>query len=233
MKIAIIVFMVLVILISLVAVGLVLWDVIQDIKQKNKVKQNTLVQGNQLSQNICAPTIAQDSNIMPISDEAASIILHDGELTPAHEVASMLIPIENGVTFAVGANQTLRQKYAALPEIHREYFDQIAQYAALKQKATLYKTAQSEEYKIGSVKLVKLSIRREAVTCEFFIPNSNFKNYIAPNKAKVKQRSTLLRVVDEFTLKTAKDTIDFVERVTNEDAEQKKLLAKEHRKAKK
>lgn len=217
MNIVFFVFMGLVVLISSISVSLVLRDIIEQIKiRKAKAEQAKLAIDNQ-----------------PVPETNTLIIAHDIEIISAPVVATTVIPIENGVTFALSSEHTLEEKYAALPQIDKEFYDGIARHAAEKEKAKLYKTVNSEEYKIGNAKLIKLSIKREFVTCEFFIPNSDFKNYITANKVKFKQRSTVLRVIDNLTFNTAKDTIDLVERLLKEDAKHKKELLRELRKVRK
>jgi hypothetical protein len=88
-----------------------------------------------------------------------------------------------------------------------------------------------EEYKIGSSRIVRLTIKRGIVHCEFMMQNTSFKNYVAENKISVRQSATVIKVTSDEVVQTIKDTIDIVVKAIGEEREFKKQLAKEKRRA--
>ena len=72
-------------------------------------------------------------------------------------------------------------------------------------------------------------IKRDVITCEFILPNNDFKYYVNENKINVKQAATVLKIVDDASVKVAKDSIDIAVKAIQEEKELKKEQAKERR----
>ncbi len=139
---------------------------------------------------------------------------------------------ENAVTFSADKGQTLDDKYNALSSENKSIYDDIVKYAAAIEESKRFKNLRYEEYKIGSSRIVRLTIKRNIIHCEFMMHNSNFKNYIAENKVSVRQSATVIKVTGKEVVQTIKDTIDIVVKAIGEEREFKKQLAREKRRAK-
>lgn len=136
---------------------------------------------------------------------------------------------ENAVTFEADKTQTIDDKYKALPKKERKFYDEIVNYATQVEGVKRFKNTRYEEYKVGKSRLVRMLIKRDIITCEFILPNNDFKYYVNENKINVKQAATVLKIVDEAAVKVAKDSIDIAVKAIQEEKELKKEQAKEKR----
>ncbi|MFR6640977.1 MAG: hypothetical protein ACLUSP_06350 [Christensenellales bacterium] len=64
----------------------------------------------------------------------------------------------NAVVFAAAKHETLDDKYAELTPELKKYYDEIVVYAASVEKSKRIKNARYEEYKVGSNRIVRLTI---------------------------------------------------------------------------
>ena len=152
------------------------------------------------------------------------------EPAPAEEPAAD----ENGegkITFALGQQQTLDEKYLELPAEQRGWYDAIIKYASAVEGSKRVKNARYEEYKVGKNRLVRMLIKRGVINCEFILHNSDFKNYVNENKITVKQSATTMLVESAATVDAVKNSIDIVVAAIAEEKEYKKQLAREKRRA--
>ena len=139
---------------------------------------------------------------------------------------------DTAVRFQPKKVETIDEKYLHLTAEQRDYYDEIVMYAAKKANAKRFKNARYEEYKVGKTRLIRMLIKRGVITCEFILPNADFKSYIAENKVSVKHAPSVIKVVDTASLQAAKDSMDIVIRAAEEEREYKKQLALEKRREK-
>ena len=138
---------------------------------------------------------------------------------------------EGKISFSTGQQQTLDEKYLALPATARGWYDEIIKYASAIEGSKRFKNARYEEYKVGKNRLVRLLIKRGVINCEFILHNLDFKTYVNENKINVKQSATTMLVESEATVAAVKSSIDIVVASIAEEKEYKKQLAREKRKA--
>ena len=138
---------------------------------------------------------------------------------------------EASVAFSADKTQTLEDKYKALDKQTKKYYDDIATYASAVEGVKRFKNNRYEEYKVGAYRVIRLTLKRGIIHCEFLMHNSDFKNYVAENKVSVKHSATVIKVVSADTVKAIKDSIDIVVGNIAAEKEFKKQLAKEKRKA--
>lgn len=167
-----------------------------------------------------------DDNADADTDDQPEIM----EIDP--EVAATLSG-DNAVVFASAKHETIDDKYAELPSELKKYYDEIVVYAASVDKSKRIKNARYEEYKIGSNRIVRLTIKRGVIVCEYLITNPLFRSYAKENKVSVKQSPTVLKVVDAATLQAAKDSIDLAVNGIAEDKQFKKEMQKAKRRERK
>ena len=138
-------------------------------------------------------------------------------------------------TFVKPRNETLREKYLKLSDEQKRYFDEVSAYAASAEQSRRIENDRYVEYKAGNARLVRLLIKREIVVCEYLMPNDNFKRYLTGNKVKVKTAPIILKITDENSLQTAKDSIDIAKKIIADEKaykkEQKNLRRRERRSA--
>ena len=149
----------------------------------------------------------------------------------AEEAAVAEENTDGSVSFSADKGQTLDDKYHALTSENKNYFDEIIKYASAVEGSKRFKNMRYEEYKIGSSRIVRLTIKRGIVHCEFMMQNTSFKNYVTENKISVRQSATVIKVTSDEVVQTIKDTIDIVVKAIGEEREFKKQLAKEKRRA--
>lgn len=178
----------------------------------------------------------QQSGVKPETREAVQEVQSKVVVQEPAIQAKVDMPKEkddNNVSFSAVQSQTLEEKYALLPEKFKKYYDEIAKYAQGIEGYKVIKNSRYEEYKIASARLVRLLIKRGTVVAEFIFSNFDFKNYAAENKVGVKQAPTSIKIVDEESVKVAKDSIDISLKTYLDEKAMKKELAKEKRKSKK
>ena len=140
---------------------------------------------------------------------------------------------DNAVVFASSKHETLDDKYSALTPECKRYYDELVVYAASVEKSKRFKNARYEEYKVGSARIVRLTIKRGIIVCEYLITNPLFRNYSKENNVSVKQSPTVLKVTDAATFQAAKDSIDLAVRGIAEDKQLKKEMQKAKRRERK
>ena len=160
--------------------------------------------------------------------EEAPVEEAPAEKAPAEEAEE---PAEGTISFSAGQRQTLEEKYLALTDEQKGWYDEIAKYAAAVEGNKCFKNARYEDYKIGANRIVRLLIKRGIINCEFILHNSDFKNYLNENKISVKQSATTMQIESEATVLAAKNSIDIVVAAIAEEKEYKKKLAREKRRA--
>ncbi len=127
--------------------------------------------------------------------------------------------------------KTLDEKYAALDKAMRGYYDEISAYAAKQENVKHKKTNKYEDYSIGRARVIRLSVRRGNIVCEYVFPNLGLVTFAAENNmGAAKSGSTSIKVVDQAGVEAAKNNIDYVISSIAEEKKLKKQLAKERRK---
>ena len=176
-----------------------------------------------------APVIEEEVIAPVIEEEVAETVVEEPVIE--EEVIVPAIEEKPDVAFNTTAKDTLEEKYMNLSVEQKEFYDEIALYAANKEDAKKFKNLRYEEYKIGKARLVRMLIKRSQVVCEFIMYNSDFKTYVNENKVSVKQAATVIKITDAASVQAAKDSMDIVVNTINEEKEYKKQQAKERRKA--
>ena len=136
---------------------------------------------------------------------------------------------EDSVQFQHASSKTLEQKYSELTEEAKTFYDEIVKYAAVVEGVKSFKNTRYEDFKIGYSKVVRLTIKKGVVICEFVFQNYDFKYYIKGNKVAVKQAPVTMRIVDDVALAAAKGSIDIAVKAIQEEKAYKKQLAKAKR----
>ena len=180
-----------------------------------------------------------EAPVEEVTVEAAPV-----EEAPAEEVTAEAAPIEeateeadaeenaNGtISFALGQQQTIDEKYYALPAEQRAWYDEIIKYATMVEGSKRFKNARYEEYKVGKNRIVRITIKRGVIQCEFILHNTDFKNYVNENKINIKQSATTMLVENAATVDAVKNSIDIVVASLAAEREYKKQLAREKRRA--
>ena len=173
------------------------------------------------------PEVKVEPKVEPAVEPAVEPLVEKEE--PA-DVADSADP-DGTISFSLGQQQTLEEKYLALPAEQRGWYDEIMKYASLVEGSKRFKNARYEEYKVGKNRIVRMLIKRGVIQCEFILHNSDFKNYVNENKITVKQSATTMLIESAETVNAAKNSIDIVVAALAEEREYKKQLAREKRKA--
>lgn len=254
MEILFMVFMVVVSIMALFAVMVVFRDIVQEVlaarRERDKQSADILAHAERI---IAEAQASEEKNSAPaVIDEpeesvaagetvaeteetaAEPVALAVAEETP--EIAVEAVAEENAnadgtISFSMGQQQTLDEKYLELSAEERRWYDEIIKHAATVEGSKRFKNARYEEYKVGKNRLVRLLIKRGIIHCEFILHNSDFKNYINENKISVRQSATTMLVESASTVDAVKNSIDIVVAAIAEEKEYKKKLARERRRA--
>lgn len=151
-------------------------------------------------------TSLKTDSVATIISEASGLSEKDGRIT----------------TFVKTRNETLREKYLKLSDEQKRFFDEVSAHAASAEQSRRIENDRYVEYKAGNARLVRLLIKREIVVCEYLMPNDNFKRYLAGNKVKIKTAPIILKITDENSLQTAKDSIDIAKKIIADEKAYKK-----------
>lgn len=137
---------------------------------------------------------------------------------------------DDAVSFAAeGVKQTLDDKYGALDNDSKGYYDEIVRCASDVEGVKKFRNSRYEEYKVGNSRIVRLLIKRDTVICEFILQNSDFKDYVAQNKVAIRPAPTVLKITSAEMLKTACDSIAIVVKQIEAEKEAKRLEMLERR----
>ncbi len=147
------------------------------------------------------------------------------------EVKTETVDDGNSVVFS-STSLSLDEKLAMLSSEQKMFFNDIIKYALSKDDVKEIKTNNFYSYKIGSYQVLKLSIRRNEINCEFKFIDRDLINYTSNYKTKIKQQSTQIRVIEASDVGVVKDGIDLICRQIAVDKEYKKNLAREKRRQK-
>lgn len=124
---------------------------------------------------------------------------------------------------------TMEEKYMTLSTEFKRFFDDIVNHALAKDGVKENKKANAYDYKIGSQRVIKISIRRSEIVCEFNFIDRDFNQYASASDVKIKRAATVVRVSEPSAVGVVKDGIDLVCTQIEELKEQKKALAREKR----
>ena len=250
MEILFMVFMVVVSVMSLFAVMIVFRDVVQEViasrRERTGAEKDILQHAERIICEAEAKEKAEAAVVAAVKEPEPVVEEPIAEPEPAFEevveVPTEEAPVEEApaeeevdpegmISFAKGQQQTLDEKYLALNQEAKGWYDEIIKYASAVEGSKRFKNARYEEYKVGKNRLVRLLIKRGVINCEFILQNSDFKNYVNENKISVKQAATTMLVESAATVGAVKNSIDIVVAAIAEEKEYKKQQAREKRRA--
>ncbi len=215
METLIIIFMVFAAVICLTTFAFILIDVIHSIKKRStdnrpEVKVETIEAPT-------PPPVAE-----PISEPAPEPEVE--ELEKPQEIDN-----ENVVLITTGKTQTLEEKYLSLDADAKGWYDEIERFVNTKEGIKHFKNAKYEDYKIGTQRILRLTIKRGTVQCEFTLINQDFRNYINDNKVSVKTAATVIKIENAESVEIAKNTVDIAIDAVMAERQYKKEKQKEKR----
>lgn len=245
MEILFMVFMVVVSVMSLFAVMIVFRDVVQEViasrRERTGAEKDILQHAERIIREAEAKEKAEAAVVVAVKEPEPVVEEPIAEPEPAFEEvvevpteeapAEEEVDPEGMISFAKGQQQTLDEKYLALNQEAKGWYDEIIKYASAVEGSKRFKNARYEEYKVGKNRLVRLLIKRGVINCEFILHNSDFKNYVNENKISVKQAATTMLVESAATVGAVKNSIDIVVAAIAEEKEYKKQQAREKRRA--
>ena len=165
----------------------------------------------------------------PVVEEAVEEISEEPVAEEQENVPA--VEDENAVMFS-RHTLTLEERYATLSTEFKRYFDDIIRHAMAKEGVRELKYSNHCDYKIGSYKVLRITIKRGEIVCEFQFLDRDFLNYANSSNVKMKQSATTVKVTEPSAVGAVKDGIDLVCTQIAEDKEYKKNLANEKRREK-
>lgn len=220
METVILVFMAFVSVITLLIVLIVAKDIIHNALRKDKKEEK-----EDLSEKTEARDEEKEETLVV---EAVSKEVVEEKL---EETTEEKVQDDNSITFSAGVSETHTDKYLALTNEEKSYYDEIVRYAQLIEGSKRNLNERYEDYKVGNTRLVRLRIKRGVVMAELVLPNSDFKNYVSDNKIAVKLAPTVFKVISWDVVKVVKDSLDIVVKAIADEKERKKEIAREKRRA--
>lgn len=211
----------------LFSVALVVRDIVIESADRRRDRKKTETQNETSRQTPAEAETESEAEVQTAPSE--QLEEESGEAEKESEPVEKAEGDGNEVTFSLGSNETLEEKYLSLPAEYKLYYDEIVKHAAIQEGAKHAKTARYEEFKIGNTRLVRLCIKKGIVVCEFILYNSDFRRLHKELKVNVKQAPTVVKVTDAEIVQMAKDSIDIAVRAIAEEKAYKKELANERR----
>ena len=151
--------------------------------------------------------------------------------TAASTVASETAAAQVNATPVAASTPTHEEKYNALPDEVRAFYDEIAQYAAAIDGAICATRKRYEEYSLENNRIVRMTIDSKGViVCAFILRNSAFFTYASENEITVTTAPTKMKITGEGLVAAAKRTIDMVVGNIEEENALRLRLADERRK---
>jgi hypothetical protein len=199
----IIVFIVLVCVICLIALLLLVYEMVKDLFTRKNMQsgQQMAEQPTEEPAKAGRPTAPvqtiQPVYVQPVAEQYAGNV-------PVQQVVYQQPQPRPQQTYST-SNLTLEEKYNALPKEAKRWYNEIVSYAAIQRGARRQISENYETYKISGMRLIRLSIRRGIIKCEFPMLNDEYNYEVSSNR---KQVATVVKVNSPSTVKVAKYTID-------------------------
>ncbi len=142
---------------------------------------------------------------LPAQEETLEVV----EATATDETAATEDESEDSAEVAfVSEKKNLEDKYAELSDVQKGYFDKIKEYACSKEDARAIEAKGHITVKYGKERLVRITIRRDAVEAVFLLIDANFKKYMKEQDAPIKEKPTVIRIENDAYLQLALETVD-------------------------
>lgn len=142
---------------------------------------------------------------LPAQEETLEVV----EATATDETAATEDESDDSAEVAfVSEKKNLEDKYAELSDVQKGYFDKIKEYACSKEDARAIEAKGHITVKYGKERLVRITIRRDAVEAVFLLIDANFKKYMKEQDAPIKEKPTVIRIENDAYLQLALETVD-------------------------
>ena len=143
--------------------------------------------------------------VLPAQEETLEVV----EATATDETAATEDESDDSAEVAfVSEKKNLEDKYAELSDVQKGYFDKIKEYACSKEDARAIEAKGHITVKYGKERLVRITIRRDAVEAVFLLIDANFKKYMKEQDAPIKEKPTVIRIENDAYLQLALETVD-------------------------
>jgi hypothetical protein len=235
LKAVIVVFMLFLCALCLFAVVVIARDMVHESalsKREREAAKNS--EAKEPVQVVVQPVISAPAQSQPVVEEAPMPI-EEEEVIPEAPVEEVAIAEEvvsdDGVKFSK-VSLTMIQKYEMLSSEYKRYFDEIVKHALSKEGVVEAKRNAAFDYRDGAYRVLRMTIKRGEIICEFNFIERDFKNYASAASVKVKQLGTAVKVTERSAVGVVKDGIDLMVSQIAADREYKKELAKERRREK-
>ena len=149
--------------------------------------------------------VEETSAELPAQEETLEVV----EATATDETAATEDESDDSAEVAfVSEKKNLEDKYAELSDVQKGYFDKIKEYACSKEHARAIEAKGHITVKYGKERLVRITIRRDAVEAVFLLIDANFKKYMKEQDAPIKEKPTVIRIENDAYLQLALETVD-------------------------
>lgn len=149
--------------------------------------------------------VEETSAELPAQEETLEVV----EATATDETAATEDESDDSAEVAfVSEKKNLEDKYAELSDVQKGYFDKIKEYACSKEDARAIEAKGHITVKYGKERLVRITIRRDAVEAVFLLIDANFKKYMKEQDAPIKEKPTVIRIENDAYLQLALETVD-------------------------
>lgn len=103
------------------------------------------------------------------------------------------------------------------------------QYVLTKSGVKEHKYNGSYDYKDGRYRVLRITIKRGVIGCEFSFIDEDLRNYVNSSDVRIKQSTTVIKLDEPSAVGAVKGGIDLICSQIAADREYKKELAKERR----
>lgn len=174
---------------------------VKEVKEEKPVA----VEQAPVQEDVKAEPVEETPVELPAQEETLEVV----EATATDETAATEDETDDSAEVAfVSEKKNLEDKYAELSDVQKGYFDKIKEYACSKEDARAIEAKGHITVKYGKERLVRITIRRDAVEAVFLLIDSNFKKYMKEQDAPIKEKPTVIRIENDAYLQLALETVD-------------------------
>lgn len=242
LKVVVVIFMFFMCILCLFAVFVIVRDIVHESLSNSRRREEE--DRKRRAKNSDVSSESQPVVVQPVvlpAPEPVAPVATEPEPVVEPEPQPVVAPVEEPVVAAVAEEDpdavkfnrvklTMEEKYGTLSTEFKRYFDDIVKHTLGKEGVKELKRESSYDYKIGSYRVLRITVKRGEIVCEFSFIDNEFNNYASESNVRIKQAATTVRVSEASAVGVVKDGVDLVCQQIAEDKERKEQLAREKRK---
>lgn len=159
-----------------------------------------------------------DHDSATTATQSAQTVAATASVASAAAVAA--VEDEQAVVFSA-QKMTHTEKYAQLDDESKTWYNTVAAHAAAVPQIKRVQNDKCEEFRLFGKRIVRLSIKKGVVHCEYCIVNVEFNRYVVNGKLAVKHTATIIKLVSEREVVAAENAVDIAVAIVRRERNEK------------